>query len=161
VQQLIDIVSKNGNLLLNIPLRGSGAIDEDEHEFLVNLASWMQVNGEAIYGTRPFFVFGEGAPDVGSSSDFNESKARPFTAEDIRFTTKGELLYAFVLAWPSSESFTIKTLTRGRPEYPRPIRQVELLGHDRPLEFTQNADGLSIRLPHTKPNPYAYAFRIR
>jgi alpha-L-fucosidase len=161
VQQLIDIVSKNGNLLLNIPLRGSGAIDEDEHEFLVNLASWMQVNGEAIYGTRPFFVYGEGIPDVRSSSDFNESKARPFTSEDVRFTTKGEVLYAFVLSWPNSESFTIKSLTRGRPEYPRPVRLIELLGHDEPLEFTQNADGLTIRLPHTKPNPYAYAFRIR
>ena len=161
VQQLIDIVSKNGNLLLNIPLRGNGAIDEDEHAFLKELASWMKVNGEGIYSTRPFFIFGEGLPDIEKSSDFNETAARPYTAEDIRFTTKGETLYAFALGWPEGDTLTIKTLTRGRKEYPRAISAVELLGNEGRLEFVHNENGLTIKLPKSKPNLFAYGFRIR
>jgi alpha-L-fucosidase len=160
VQTLIDIVSKNGNLMLNIPLRGSGAIDEDEHKFLVDLASWMQVNGESIYGTRPFSVFGEGLPDVVTSADFNESQARPFTAQDIRFTTKGNTLYAFALDWPDDGKLVIKTLVEGSNAYPRPIHQVSLLGLEAPLRFTRDTAGLTITLPAEKPNDYAYAFRI-
>ncbi len=161
VQQLADIVSKNGNLLLSIPLRGSGAIDEDEHTFLLNLASWMQVNGEAIHGTRPFFVYGEGLPDIKTSSDFNESSGRPYTAEDIRFTTKGSTLFAIALGWPQSDLLTIKTLTSDRPEYPCTVERVELLGCDGSLPFTQDARGLTIHMPSHKPNEYAYVFRIR
>ena len=72
IHTLIDIVSRHGNLLLSIPLRGDGTIDEDEHAFLTNLASWMQVHGSAIYGTRPFSVFGEGPPDTAAAGTFNE-----------------------------------------------------------------------------------------
>jgi len=147
--------------LLNVPLRGNGAIDEDEHAFLTSLAGWMKVNGESIYGTRPFFVHGEGLPDVESSSGFNESKARPYTEDDIRFTTKGDVLYAFALGWPKNGALTIKTLTHGRSEYPRPVARVELLGHSDPLQFKQDELGLTIRLPEKKPNDYAYSFRIR
>jgi len=161
VQMLVDIVSKNGNLLLSVPLRGNGAIDEDEHEFLIGLAEWMKVHGEAIFGTRPFFLEGEGAPDVQKSADFNESGNRPYTAEDVRFTTKGETLYAFVLGAPKGDSITIKTLTRGRTEYPKLVARVELLGKDGPLVFTQDERGLEVRLPQHLPNDFAYCLRIR
>ena len=95
IRMLIDIVSKNGNLLLNIPLRGDGTIDSDEQQVLSELAEWMPANSEGIYGTRPFGVYGEGAQDVKGSGNFNDRQARPYTAEDIRFTTKGDTLYAF------------------------------------------------------------------
>lgn len=161
VQALVDIVSKNGNLLLSVPLRGDGTIDEDEHKFLNDMASWMQVNGEAIFETRPFAVYGEGLPDVQNSSNFNENGARPFTAEDIRFTTKKDALYAIALGWPESGSLTIKTLAQGSKEYPAAIHKVELLGQDGALQFKRDERGLNITLPQQKPNDYAYVFRIR
>lgn len=80
IQMLADIVSKNGNLPLSIPLRGDGSIDEDESRFLDGLASWMPANGEAIIGSRPFNVFGEGAPDVKGTANFDDGRARPHTA---------------------------------------------------------------------------------
>lgn len=161
VQTLMDIVSKNGNLLLSVPVRGDGTLDEDEHKFLSDMSSWMQVNSEAIYGTRPFSIHGEGLPDVQSSSGFNEYKARPYTAEDIRFTTKKDVLYATALGWPNAPSLTIKTLAQGSKEYPGKIQRVELLGHDGALEFKRNDQGLVIDLPQQKPNDYAYVFKIR
>src|SRR5207248_681707 len=113
IQMLADIVSKNGNLLLNIPLRGDGSIDEDEHAFLQNIAVWMSANGEAIYGTRPFTVYGEGAPETSGTKNFNENRAAPYTAQDIRFTTKGPVLYAIALAWPVDGKLRIRTLATG------------------------------------------------
>ena len=145
IKMLVDIVSKNGNLLLNIPLRGDGTIDEDERKVLSDLAAWMPVHGEAIYGTRPFTVFGEGPPDVKGSANFNENSARPYTAEDIRFTTRGDTLYAFALAWPGDSRLTIKSLARGSVHFPREIGKIELLGRGAaPLPFTRDAAGLRI-----------------
>jgi alpha-L-fucosidase len=160
IKMLIDIVSKNGNLLLNIPVRGDGSIDEDEKQFLAGLASWMPANQEAIFGTRPFVVFGEGPPDVASTGNFNESKARPYTAEDIRFTTKGNVLYAFALGWPAEGKITIKTLARSAPSYSWEIAKIELLGAPGALHFTRDENGLVVMLPERKPNDYAYVFKI-
>ncbi|MFT4111867.1 alpha-L-fucosidase [Silvibacterium sp.] len=160
-QMLIDIVSKNGNLMLNIPVRGDGSIDEDEHEFLRDLGGWMSVNGEAIYGTRPFAVFGEGPPDVVGAHNFNEQHARPYTAEDIRFTRKGNQIYAFALGWPRDGILRVKTLAKGSSVYPQPIHGVEMLGHAGPLVFEQTADALEVRLPARDPESLdAYSFRI-
>jgi len=160
VQMLVDIVSKNGNLMLNIPLRGDGSIDEDESKFIDELTSWMQPNGEAIFATRPFAVYGEGAPAVRGTSNFNEGRGRAYTAKDIRFTTKGDVLYAFALAWPDDGKLTIETLAAGRSEYPKQIGRVELLGATGPLPFTRTADGLVVTLPAAKPNEYAWALKI-
>ena len=92
-------------------MRGNGALDEDEHDFLKQLASWIPVHGEAIFGTRPWKVFGEGPPEP-IEQNFSE-KTRPHTAEDIRFTAKGNVVYAFVLAWPTDGKVRIKTMRRG------------------------------------------------
>ncbi|HJV68763.1 alpha-L-fucosidase [Ideonella sp.] len=100
IHRLADIVSKNGNLLLSIPVRGNGAIDADERKFLDEMAAWTGRNGEAIHGTRPWHRFGEGPTRV-SGGMFNEGQAQSFTAEDIRFTTKDGALYAIALGWPS------------------------------------------------------------
>ena len=94
-QMLVNIVSKNGNLLLNIPVRGDGTIDEDEIKFLQGLGDWMAVNGEGIFGSRPWKVYGEGPAHVAGGM-FNENKVT-FGAQDIRFTTKGGALYAYFL----------------------------------------------------------------
>ena len=158
IHMLIDIVSKNGNLLLSIPVRGDGTLDEDEHAFVSELATWVPAHGEAIFGTRPFTVFGEGPPEPIDNSNFNETM-RPYTAEDIRFTTRGNTLYAFVFAPPAGR-LLIKTLQPGSPHLPRPIQRVELLGSSSPLRFTQTAQGLAITLPEAALNPYATCVRI-
>jgi alpha-L-fucosidase len=160
IQMLVDIVSKNGCLLLNIPLRGSGAIDEDERKVLDGLASWMPANGEAIFGTRPFSVFGEGAPDVAGSANFNERNSRPYTAEDIRFTAKGDVLYAIALGWPPAGKLTIRTLGQGSTAYPREVGRIELLGSGGALPFTRDSAGLVVTVPAQRPNEYAFAFKI-
>jgi alpha-L-fucosidase len=160
IKMLVDIVSKNGNLLLNIPLRGDGSIDEDERKFLADISTWVPRNGEAIYGTRPFSVYGEGAPDTAGTRNFNESNTRPYTAADIRFTARGNTLYAIALAWPQDRKLTIRTLAQGSTHYPREVGRVELLGASGPLEFTRGAEGLVVTLPPDKPNPYAFALKI-
>jgi alpha-L-fucosidase len=159
IHSLIDIVSRNGNLLLSIPLRGDGSIDEDEHAFLTALASWMQVHGGAIYGTRPFSVFGEGPPDAAAAGTFNETKQRPYTSEDIRFVTKGKTLYAFAFVWPTDGKLRIKTLARGSAALPGSVQRVELVGGGQ-IVFVQDGSGLHLSLPASAPNPYAYAFSI-
>lgn len=161
IKTLVDIVSKNGNLLLNIPLRGSGEIDDDERQVLDGLASWIPKNGEALFASRPFSVFGEGAPDVKSTGNFNEGTARPYTSEDIRFTTKGETLYAIALGWPADGKIAIKTLAAGSSHYPREVGQVELIGASGPLPFSRDAGGLHVTLPSQKPHDHAYALRIK
>jgi alpha-L-fucosidase len=158
VHMLVDIVSKNGNLMLNIPVRGDGSIDEDEQKFIRDFTSWMSVNSEAIYGTRPFEVFGEGPPDVESSANFNESKARAYTARDIRFVTSGNVLYATALGWPENGKLLVETLAEGK--YKKPIERIELLGAKGPLQFSRDQNGLSITLPPEKPNEYAYCFKM-
>ncbi len=161
IHTLIDVVSKNGNLLLSIPVRGNGAIDEDEHAFLQALATWLPVHGEAIYGTRPFTIFGEGAQDLTDNKGFSEDKQRPYTSADIRFTTKGPNLYAFALGWPGDEAtaegkpntLTIRTLARSNPHLPKPIQRIDLLGASTPLRFTQTPEALTVTLPRKNPTP--------
>jgi alpha-L-fucosidase len=160
IRMLVDIVSKNGNLLLNIPLRGDGSIDDDERAILADLAAWMPANGEAIYGTRPFTVFGEGPPDVKGSGNFNENNVRPYTAEDIRFTTKGGVLYAFALAWPADGQLSIKTLAAGSASYPKEIGRIELLGQDGSLNFRRDAGALVVTLPSKKPGDTVATLKI-
>ena len=159
IHSLIDIVSKNGNLMLDIPVTGDGVIDSDERAFLEAIATWIPKHGEAIYGTRPFAVFGEGPPDVATGS-FNERNQRPYTAEDIRFTRKGETVYAFAFVWPTTGKYLIKALAKGSSALPRPIQRVELIGGG-PVKFAQDATGLTLTLPDKAPNEYAYAFIIR
>ncbi len=109
IPMLADIVSKNGNLLLSIPVRGDGTIDSDERAFLEELARWMAINSEGIFGTRPWKVYGEGPstrekPEPGPLGGIRSTPKKAFTAEDFRFTTKSNTLYAIALGWPANES---------------------------------------------------------
>jgi alpha-L-fucosidase len=161
VQMLIDIVSKNGNLMLSIPLPGNGLPDDDEMKLLDGLANWIAPNGEAIYGTRPWAVYGEGPSTAAGGRRGMGSDVRAYAAEDYRFTKKGDIVYAFMMSWPASgNKTTIKSLAKGNENYPKEVATVELLGNSGPLAFTRDETGLIVTLPEKKPNDYAYALKI-
>ena len=154
IGDLVDIVSKNGCLLLNIGPRPDGAIPEQVEKILLEMGRWLDVNGEAIYGTRPWKVYGEGPTKVVGGS-FKDTASQPFTGADIRFTTKGDTLYAVALAWPRDGKLVVKSLGT------RPVKSVELLGSSGELKWRREKNALVVDLPAQKPGDYAYAFRIR
>jgi alpha-L-fucosidase len=158
VDDSIDIVSKNGALLLNIGPKPDGTIPEPEQKMLREIGAWLKVNGEAIYGTRPWKTFGEGPTEVVGGS-FNDTKRKEFTGQDIRFTTKGDTLYAIALEWPGDQ-VTIKSLGTGSSLASGEVKGVSLLGHKGRLTFTRGADGLTVKLPAQRPGNHAYAFKI-
>ncbi|MHB8502832.1 MAG: alpha-L-fucosidase [Candidatus Acidiferrales bacterium] len=158
VHQLIDIVSKNGNLLLNIGPRSDGTIPEEVQAVLRDVGSWLKVNGEAIYGTRPWKIYGEGPTKVAAGS-FHDTDTTGYTPEDFRFTTKGNTLYAIELGWPSTGEAVIHSLGSTAMKGQK-IGSVVLLGADVKPAFQQGPDTLRIQLPAQSPGKYAYAFRI-
>jgi alpha-L-fucosidase len=160
IHRLADIVSKNGNLLLSIPVRGNGSIDADERKFLDEMAAWMGRNGDAIHGTRPWRSFGEGPTRVGGGG-FSEGHAQSFTAEDIRFTTKAGALYAIALGWPRGGVLRIGALAQDSALAPGTIERVEVLGSPDPLPFTRHRNGLEVRLPEGLAGTPAVALKIR
>jgi len=159
VDDLVDIVSKNGALLLNIGPRPDGTIPEPEEKILLEIGRWLALNGEAIYGTRPWKVFGEGPTEVMGGS-FSDTRRKPFTGQDIRFTTRRDTLYATALAWPENGKLTIKSLAAGSELTRQEITKVELLGSIAPLRWSRDANGLTIDLPEQKPCEHAFVFRI-
>ena len=164
VQMLVDIVSKNGNLMLNIPVRGDGSIDSDEVACVEGIAAWMAVNGEGIFGTRPWKVYGEGPSVSGpvAAGQFGGARdVRPYVAGDIRFTAKGDSLFAFLLAWPSSGSTTIASLASNSPHIAgRKVADVTLLGYSGKLQWSQTGEGLTVKLPAQAPSENACTLRI-
>jgi alpha-L-fucosidase len=154
--------AKNGNLMLNIPLRGDGTPDRDEIKVLEGLAAWIAPNGEGIYSTRPFKVYGEGPSTITQArGQFGGARdVRPYTSEDFRFTCKGETVYAFLMVWPEGGKATIKSLAQGNANFPKEVARVELLGIDGPLTFSRDASGLVVNLPDKKPGDYAYSLKI-
>jgi alpha-L-fucosidase len=157
VHQLIDIVSKNGNLLLNIGPLSDGTIPDEVQQVLLDVGAWLNVNGESIYGTRPWRIYGEGPTKVAAGS-FHDTDTTRYTAEDFRFTTKGDVLYAIGLGWPTNGEAVIHSLASAVGN--EHVRSVILLGIDAKLQFEQRADGLRMRLPDQAPGKYAYALRI-
>lgn len=158
VHQLIDIVSKNGNLLLNIGPRSDGTIPEEVQQVLLDVGAWLNVNGESIYGTRPWRIYGEGPTKVAAGS-FHDTDTTRYTADDFRFMTKGDALYAIGLAWPANGEAVIHSLasTVGTEH----VQSVILLGRDIKLQFEQRADGLHVSVPAQSAAKYAYALRMR
>ena len=160
IHTLADIVSKNGNLCLNIPLRGDGSIDEKEMVTIEGIGNWMKINSEAIYGTRPWKLYGEGPAIAGAApinaQGFNEGRGKPFTAEDIRFTRKGKTLYAILLGWPDTKASLIKSLNNAAGK----VEHVQILGHKGNLVFEQNNEGLKVTLPDSPPCKEAFVLKI-
>ncbi|MEQ9824098.1 MAG: alpha-L-fucosidase [Puniceicoccaceae bacterium] len=163
IHMLADIVSKNGNLLLSVPIRGDGTIDEEERRILHEIASWMNVHGEAIYETRPWSVFGEGPASEGvelRDQGFNEGKGKPFTAEDVRYTMSkdGHHLYIIVLGAPR-QPLSLQAL--GWNPSGRQIENLQLIGDELPVEWEQHAESLSIEpLEAARFNDIAMVFKV-
>jgi alpha-L-fucosidase len=157
IHLLVDVVSKNGNLLLNIPLPGHGRPDNDEFAFLDKFGGWMALNGEAIYATRPWKVPGEG-PTKGDNTPY--AALPSYTPQDIRFTTKGDTLYAIALAWPGDGKILVTSLASHGPHYPAEIARIGLLGSESNLVWSRSADGVTIHLPEKPPCEFAYVFKI-
>ncbi|WP_437393393.1 alpha-L-fucosidase [Olivibacter sp. SA151] len=161
IHMLVDVVSKNGNLLLSVPLRGDGSIDSEARNTVEGIASWMSVNSEAIIGTRPWKVFGEGPAMEGvaplSGPGFNEDKNKPLTAADIRFTTKNGVIYAILMGWSETGNVLIKNLRADSHK----VKKVTLLGTSNKLKFEQTIAGLAVTLPEIaeKDEP-AYVLKI-
>jgi alpha-L-fucosidase len=158
VRELVDIVSKNGNLLLNVGPRADGTIPEEVQQILLDVGAWLGVNGEAIYGTRPWKVFGEGPTKV-AEGPVRDTKSQPYTAEDFRFTAKGNVVYAIEMAWPSRSETVIHSFGTNMVG-DKKVESIVLLGSGTKLRFQQEADGLRVDLPEQAPGKYAYVFRI-
>ena len=162
IQMLADIVSKNGNLLLSIPVRGDGSIDDKEIAVLQGIGAWMAVNQQCIFGTRPWKVYGEGPAAQGpggNTTGMNEGRAKPFTAEDVRFTAREGTLYAIVLGAPQKD-LAIKSLGAAADLLGKPIGDVTLLGGDGKAQWRQMADALTIQAPEKMPNDFAVVYKI-
>jgi len=160
IHQLIDIVSKNGNLLLNIGPRSDGTIPDEVRNTLLEIGAWLKQNGEAIYDTIPWKVYGEGPTRV--QPGFGHDKdTKPYTAQDFRFTQKGNKLYAIGMAWPADGSAVIHALGSAQPGAAIHIAQVELIGTGSKIEFRQTENALEVQLPRQAPARFAYVLRIR
>jgi alpha-L-fucosidase len=166
INLLADVVSKNGTFLLNIPLPGSGEIDDKASAFLDEMTKWMDVNSEAIYGTRPWVIYGEG-PSVKDDATLRDAALNPprgigpdYSAQDIRFTSKGGVLYAIALGWPADGKLNIKALASGSPHYPGEIAAVQLPGSAANLSFSRDVNGLNVSIPGPGLSNYATAVKI-
>ena len=157
VHDLADIVSKNGNLLMNIGPRADGTIPQEVQDLLLGIGKWLGVNGEAVYGTRCWETFGEGL--TGVPKHFDERAQAAYTAEDIRFTTNGETLYAIALGWPG-EQLTIKSLGSGSSVKSDAISEITMLGSDEKLSWSQDEAGLTIEMPAKQPCEHACTLKI-
>lgn len=153
IDDLVDIVSKNGNLLLNIGPKSDGTITEGQQVVLLEIGKWLKVNGEAIYGTRPWSVAGEGA-EQGTSGAFSDNTETQYTAQDIRFTKNGEVLYAVLLEWPEKEVL-VHSIGNDLK-----VESVSLLGSEEKLNWEQTSEGLKVAFPAEKPTEYAHALKI-
>lgn len=165
VDMLVDITSKNGRILLSVPPLPDGTFSPEIRHELAELGNWLKVNGEAIYGTIPWVFYGEGPTTVLHPGHHGQGKNRgtemaQFNEQDIRFTQKGDTLYAICLGWPGQE-LAIRTLGYNGKLYPGEIQKISLLGTEENISWEQTGDALLVRFPDSKPCKYAYALKIQ
>lgn len=155
IHMLVDIVSKNGNLLINVVQRPDGSLDAEAVKILDEMATWIAINGEGIYATRPWLVHGEGKVKA-KGGHFQEDYK--YSAGDIRFTTKGDVLYAFAMGWPTDGKVVIRSLAKF-PGVTGKIEKIALLGGG-DVKFTHDDQALTVQLPEQKPCDYAICLKI-
>jgi alpha-L-fucosidase len=153
IHRLCDVVAKNGCLLLSVPVRGDGTIDSEERAIVEQIGSWTQRFGEAIYGSRPWRVSGEGPTQI-ASGQFGEGKMKPFEAADIRFTTRGPVLHAMTLGRPDG-TVNIASLAKAGA-----VKRVEVVGSTAPLSFNQDGTGLHVSVPPAASHDFGVALKI-
>jgi alpha-L-fucosidase len=184
IYKIVENVSKNGNLLLNISPRADGTIPQEQQDVLLTIGKWLEVNGDAIYGSRPWTKYGEGPVADAAAAAMVKIRAaggfqgrlngqnqggdgvagggiskNGYTAKDIRFTIHEDTLYALVMNWPEASTVTIASLAKGLPLRGK-VKKVELLGHSGALAFKQDSEGLKVTFPAEKPCDSVYALRI-
>ncbi|SDX10272.1 alpha-L-fucosidase [Lutibacter oricola] len=160
VDDLVDIVSKNGCLLLNVGPKADGTIPEDQKEILLEMGDWLETNGEAIYDTKYWETFGEGPTEV-KKGHHSEGNNQDLSAKDIRFTHKGKNLYAIALAWPEDGKVNITTLAK-ESKYAKniSIKDISVLGSEEKIKWEQTNEGLIVTMPSVKPCEHAYTVSI-
>ncbi|WP_271766535.1 alpha-L-fucosidase [Aquimarina algiphila] len=158
IDDFVDIVSKNGNLLLNVGPKADGTIPNDQKQVLLEIGEWLQINGEAIYETRPWIMYGEGKTRS-KMGDHTEYEVHTMTENDIRFTVKGNTIYAFVMDWPTADILITSFSTR-LTSLADPIKNISFLGSNEKISWERNENGLKIHKPQTKVGKHAFAFKI-
>ena len=161
IDMLLDVVSKNGNLLLSIPVKANGTIDDKERAILAEIKEWMDQNSVSIYGTRPWKTFGEGplaeAANPMTAQGFNEKNN--YSALDVRYVQRNDSLFASVMRWPQTATFTFKALSFTSKYYSGKVKNVKLLGYG-DVAYKQTLDGLQVSLPSQPVNKIAPVFVI-
>jgi alpha-L-fucosidase len=163
VTGLVDRVSKNGYLLLNVGPKPDGTIPEPAKERLKGVGDWLRINGEAIYGTSPWLRAGEGPTRLKKSGPFNEDNSLRYTPQDIRFTSKNDTLYATVLAWPGDHAAITSFVPQGQTWsglYPSEIDSIQMLGSDEPIKWEYTKDALILTTPKVQPCNDAFVYKI-
>ncbi len=159
IDKMIDIVSKNGNLLLNVPPKADGTLDDETVQILKDIGQWFKINGDGIYATRPWEAFGEG-PEVDMGHRATRS---PYSHENIRFTKSkdGKIIHVILMGWPgANKKVTIQSFGKGQPGENLQVSNVSMLGSDEKIKFKSNNSGLSFTTPGSAPNELAVIFKV-
>jgi len=166
IDNLVDRVSKNGCLLLNVGPKADGTIPDEAKALLLGIGKWLGINGEAIYGTRPWTIAGEGSTSLDFDATYGNEADLGYVSDDIRFTVKGNNLYAIALAWPEDELAIHSITTNYFPNedfvgiYPSEIKSISMLGDGKELDWKVSEEGLIVKTPKRKPCEHAFVFKI-